>query len=67
MFWLTEFMINAQAKCRHLTILFWFESRLDSSAKHVLEIEDVFKVLLCSKMYFNSRRLPDKTHHTYTQ
>ena len=44
----------------HLKFFFGFRS-----AKHVLEVEDVFKVLLYSKMHFNSLKLPDKTHHTY--
>ena len=37
-------------------------SRLDSSAKHVLKVEDVCLRFNCiySKMHFNSRQLPGK-------
>ena len=42
-------------------------SRLVSSAKNVLEVEDVSKVLLYSNMHFYNRQLPGKTHHNYTE
>ena len=56
-------MIPAKVRIERVKVLVF--SRLDSSVKHVKV--DVLKVLLYSKMHFNSRQLPNKTHHTYTK
>ena len=50
--------------------IFFCFIKVDSSGKHVSEVDDVLKgftVRIFSKMRFNSHKLPDKTCHTYTQ
>ena len=40
------FLLNIWVYLGSYTLIFFWLSRLDSSAKHVLEVDDVFKVLL---------------------